>query len=267
MVHSTHEQPRVLLHSTDHHAPRIPHLIRVYGDSLSLPRASDGIAYDDTYPEIVRRQLAIWAETPIALYNRSYGGATIADLKRVCDYDSTYFGDIDEIVILQLGIVDCAPRPLGPTLRYFVGRLPYRIKHKTIRFLHNNRAKILRAGLGSRFTSPTTFEKLYREWLRTICQRRSVVYILNIAPTLPHIEEHSPGLMASIRLYNATISTLVSEIPANRPILIDVHEAIMSLGAARCIHPDDGHHITSTGHRLYADLILAEERKRLGLSC
>ena len=52
-------------------------LIRVYGDSLSLPRVSERVAYYQTYPEMLA---AAWRQSlpdaEVHLYNRSFSGAS-----------------------------------------------------------------------------------------------------------------------------------------------------------------------------------------------
>lgn len=236
-----------------------PLLARVYGDSLSLPRYEDGILFHETYPELVCRALAARLSRPIHLYNRSMGGASIRELMTAWENDSRYFGDVDEILILQLGIVDCAPRPLGPRLRATVGMLPTRVRRPIIRFLHNNRSRILRSGLGSRFTSPKMFRRLYREWLRRITAQTHMTFVINIAPTTEAIETHSPGLSASIALYNSIIREAVDECNTPSIRLIDVHDAIAKEKVDKYVNVNDGHHITRAGHRLYADLILAHD--------
>lgn len=65
-------------------------LLRVYGDSLSMPRAEEGIAYPDSYPELLRDGLAEVTGDTVDLYNRSYGGAPIDQLKQACEYDALY---------------------------------------------------------------------------------------------------------------------------------------------------------------------------------
>lgn len=235
-------------------------LIRVYGDSLSLPRFEDGIPFHETYPEIVCRELAVRLSRPVHLYNRSMGGASIQQLMTAWENDSRYFGDVDEVLIIQLGIVDCAPRPLGPRLRAAVGMLPTRLRRPIIRFLHNNRARILRSGLGSRFTPPRVFKQVYQNWLKRVSNtHRGVTFVINIAPTIPTIEAHSPGLTASIELYNAMISDIVLQMNSPCVRLVDVHRHIQDRKIEEYIHAIDGHHITYRGHQLYAELILAED--------
>lgn len=118
----------------------------------------------------------------VGLYNRSMPGATIVDLYSKWKLDSTYFGAGD-VLIIQSGIVDCAPRPLGPRARNLVGKLPGLIKAKAIQFLHEHRAAILRKGLYSRRTSPARYRRTLERWLRQALENSHRIYVIKIAPT------------------------------------------------------------------------------------
>lgn len=238
-----------------------PLLLRVYGDSLSMPRHEDGITYRETYAEIVRRELADFLGRPVDLYNRSIGGSTLPQLMQLWESDTRYFGAAEECIIVQAGIVDCAPRPLGPRLRFLVGQLPTFIKRRIIKFLHDNRARILRSGLGSRFTSPQVFAKTYQKWLHLMSERHQPVFIINIAPTTPDIEAHSPGLTKSIQYYNQMIDDIVRDLAHPKIALIDAYQQVVDRGVSEYICPNDGHHITWKGHQLYAELIMTQARK------
>ena len=90
-------------------------VLLVYGDSLSLPHAPDGISCFDTYPELLRGMLES-ANTAlrVAVLNRSRGGAPIGALFEQFVDDSTYIGpETGRILVIQCGIVDCAPRPIS----------------------------------------------------------------------------------------------------------------------------------------------------------
>jgi hypothetical protein len=234
-------------------------LIRVDGDSLSMPRATEEILFRDTYPELLRMRIETsWPNRRVCLYNRSRGGATIRTLLEDFRTDSFFFGKTGgDLLIIQAGVVDCAPRPVLPLLRRGIGLLPPRPKARAIRFLHDNRAAILRRGFGSRATRPRPFGIRYAEWLAQAREEFTWVYALNIAPTNPYIEERSPGFGASVAAYNALIDQACASAGPNVRV-IDVHRAISREpdGVSRYINARDGHHITVAGHQLYCNLIM-----------
>ena len=81
--------------------------------------------------------------------------------------------------------------------------------------------------------------------------------VVNIAPTTPEIEAHSPGLMQGISEFNELLARAVSDARSPNIVVVDVYNAIATSpdGVATCINARDGHHITPRGHELYARLI------------
>lgn len=238
-------------------------LIRVYGDSLSLPRATDRIGCGDTYPELLRDSIERKKpDSRVVVFNRSRGGASISELHRQFIDDSAYFPKDDSgILVIQCGIVDCAPRPVPPSVRGRIGRLPLPLRWIVAKFLHYLRPYFLRAGIGWTITPVDRFEWILMKWLQkaqTICER---IYVINIVPTVPEIEAHSPGLSKSIDDYNAVIKRVVEKIKPETVALVDVHKAIVEQndGLVRFINALDGHHITRSAHHLYAELLCAED--------
>lgn len=235
-------------------------LLRVYGDSLSLPRPADGVAYSDVYPELIRDALeATHPGLRISVWNRSRGGASIRELHESYCQDSAYFDPTESsILVIQCGIVDCAPRPVPSSVREKIGHLPTPLRWLVAKFLHFARPFLLRIGIRWRVTEIDDFESRLLTWVKGIHAEPVRVYVFNIAPTVPAIEAHSPGLANSIHAYNEAIRRVTS---AGSATLIDVFGAIQAQpgGLSKYINLRDGHHISKQGHRLYADLLLAAE--------
>jgi len=242
-------------------------LVRVYGDSLGMPRISAGVPFYHSYSELLRAALEeLFLKEKVCVYNRSRGGVSTLTLWDDYRQDSIYFGPSGDILVLQLGIVDCAPRPVPERVRRIVARLPIPLRDAVVKFLHNNRARLLRSGLSWRLVNPKRFAATYCDWLRAATQEFDRIYVLNIAPTIPKIEAHSPGLTASIELYNRIIADSVLRVGNPKIALVDVHSGILKSlrGNASLITQEDGHHITSEGHCLYARMIAEKEAERLG---
>lgn len=245
-------------------------LIRVYGDSLSLPRASGGIRHFETYPELLRDAIA--APRPdirVAVHNRSKGGVLVTELYDQFVQDSAYFApDGQSILVVQCGVVDCAPRPVPPATRARISRLPLPLRWLIARFLHYARPFLLRAGIKWQATEIGTFRSSLTRWLRAAQSQFARVYVINIAPTVESIEAHSPGLRHSIESYNEAISAAVAAANPAAVSLVDVYAAIGKEPGqvSLYVNQTDGHHITRRGHRLYADMIYAIEKERLDRS-
>jgi hypothetical protein len=233
-------------------------LIRVYGDSLSMPRHSCGVSYFATYPELLRDEMEIRVPLArVALYNRSSGGASISALHHRYLSDSAYFSDEDEpVLVVQCGVVDCAPRPIPTWIRRLIARLPVPLKWITVKLLHHARPFMLKSGLSFRITQLPVFESTLATWLEHAKAHFSQIFVVNIAPTVSAVEVHSPGFEASIAQYNAAIERVVGGMQGGRVVLIDVYGAISGTGKVTSyVNALDGHHITTDGHKLYAALI------------
>jgi hypothetical protein len=239
-------------------------LVRLYGDSVSLPREAEGVRYFECYGELVASGLrGVFPGTDIYLYNRSFSGPKITDIFETCRSDYYFFGTAgNDIAILQCGIVDCAPRPVPPRVRSIIARLPAAMRNLIVSFIHKHRASMLRSGLIWRVTPPQIFLDAMIKTLKLTAPVFSRVYVVNIAPTTPATEAHSPGFSESIDYYNALIKDALTVVAAPNATLIDVHQRILSQDqpVERFISQIDGHHITVGAHRLYADLILEHER-------
>jgi acyl-CoA thioesterase I len=238
-------------------------LVCVYGDSLSLPRFDEGVPFFRTYPELLREEWErLRPPLSVHIYNRSRSAAIIPDLFADYSTDMSYFGGGGDILIIQCGICDCAPRPIPDWLRRIIGHLPAPARLRIIRVLHENRARILEAGSVWRRTSPIVFASLYRRWLSRASREFRRVYAINIAPTTTAMEEHSPTLEQSIEQYNDLIADAVRFVGAANVHLIDVSDAIRETpgGIMSYVNPHDGHHITPEGHALYGSLISTIEK-------
>jgi hypothetical protein len=246
--------------------PGDPLVIRVYGDSLSLPRGPAGIDCQHTYAELLVREIAaLFPSKRLSLYNRSRGGSTIHALYEHYLHDCSYFSaSKDQVLVIQCGIVDCAPRPVPAFMRAAISRLPGRVRAPITAFLHRERSRLLRGGFSWRLTSTRRFTHVLTAWLTHAASQFAIAYVINIAPTVAATARQSPGLRESIVSYNKLIEQAVAAAPDGSAVLIDVHSAISgSEDNGLFVSPADGHHITRLGNDLYANLILREEVERL----
>lgn len=229
-----------------------------------MPRDTEQISPWQTYPELLIAALA--SNIPgkkFYLYNRSTGGATIDILYDSYINDCSYFGlKKSQIIIIQCGVVDCAPRPIPKKTRNLLGKLHGRIRTPISKFLHLLRPLLLGSGIFWRLTDEGQFSTLLSRWLDHAEHNYNHVYVINIAPTTRATSSHSPGLEDSINSYNELIKSAVGK--RTGVSLIDANSVISkSNGIEDFIAKSDGHHINMRGHRLYADLITQLEITRL----
>ncbi|HNQ77846.1 MAG TPA: SGNH/GDSL hydrolase family protein [Acidobacteriota bacterium] len=239
--------------------PEKPIVLKIYGDSLSLPRPFEGIEYGEEYCLLAGTEIESILGRKIKVYNRSFGGATVERLSKQFRDDRNYLGD-GGIVVIQCGVVDCAPRPLPSLMRRALGYFPGIVRKPVVKFLHDNRALILKKGLGTRLTSPSKFGKRLRAWIEEASASHDMVLVINIAPTNQKTEDHSPGFSASINRYNEIIRAAVSSVGRANVVQVDVNRAISDEinGLDTFVNAGDGHHITRKGHILYGKALSRE---------
>lgn len=231
-------------------------LVLVYGDSLVLPRAQDGIQPQDTFAEIFCRCHA--RVEPAVLYNRGDAGKTIHDHWFRYEHDAGLFAPCSrDTLILFAGMVDCAPRPIPPRLRRKLERQPAFIREPVVWFLRRNRAALLRRGFSFRKVEPEVFKSRLGQWLRDAKERFGRVAVFEIPPVNTVAEEGSPGFQETIVRFNRVIADAVAEIGDPKASVIPLHREVWlrreNLDAY--ISAVDGHHLLKPGHELAARLL------------
>lgn len=235
--------------------------IHVYGDSLSMPRSAIGIGLTDTYPELFADILKSEMERRFVVWNRSGGALTIKNLFERYRGDVQYIDrDERQVLILQFGVVDCAPRPLPRLLRGILSRSPKFVREPVIQLIHAYRPFLLRAKISFRFTPPGIFEQMLATWLDNAADAYDSVMVMGIAPTNSVTEAQSPGFMASIHRYNEIMRRTVESRDQPHLQFIDIHGAILKEGESGLVD-EDGHHLTLSAHRLYAQLLFNARRR------
>jgi len=237
--------------------------VRLYGDSLALPRP-DRVKNSERY---ISALCSWWSEQAdvrsIELCDHSKGSSTIADLYQCFKHDNGYYGESGDVLIIHCGIVDCAPRPVPRWLRRRIPKLPAPLRKRTIKFLHDHRARILRSTGGWQQLNPREFRLFCGRLLEESANGFSRVYVLNIAPTNQATETRSPGFTGAINEYNTIIAEIVSGLARDNVFLINVHE-LLSCDPEQInqlIVAEDGHHITALTHRLLAETITKREAR------
>lgn len=204
--------------------------IQIFSDSLALPReVPQKVYYEETYPA----KLA--ANHVVAQYSK--GGGTIKDL-----YEQTFYYKMfcPDVVILQSGIVDCAPRPFTQfeehffTLNFFTKGCKAILKRLTKSWLRSLR-KVA-------WTPPKKF-RLYCEQFKKAYPNIPILAI-GILPPRPEYEKLAKGMSKRILEYNKILLDVFGENFIDMSDMPD--EGIMS----------DHHHMTVIGHQFVYDKIV-----------
>ncbi len=200
--------------------------ILIFTDSLSLPRSTPEVCHhNDTWPERLRK---LGHEVCLS----AIGGATIKTLFK----QSFYFGNTGyfDLVIIQSGIVDCAPRFARQWEVKLLQSAPVFGK-VLLKALNTNFIRGLR---NITYTKPNTFKQFVDKFDASYT---CPVWYIPILPASPAYEQRLPGVSKNIERFNQLL-------PAER--IIDIKELtsndLMS----------DFHHLNSKGHQVITKAII-----------
>lgn len=243
--------------------------LALYGDSLALPRINT-VKYSERYFFLIQQSLKENNDVNyFELKDRAQGTLTICELLEKYDHDLRYYDYPGDIIIFQVGIVDCAPRPINDKTRGMISKLPNFIKNRIIKYLHKNRNRILKKG---KFYVKTE-KKVFYNTLETLIKKASNdykrVYFITICPTNNDTEARSPGFTKNINDYNDLIKKAIVASGCRNILTIDINKYIndrfsdIDLYVTR----DDGHHITPLTHSIIADQIIECEKTQNSKLC
>ena len=224
-------------------------IITILGDSLSMARDDYGILYKDTYGYLLG---GILGDNYLVLNKAKRTNMIITQTHFQNIYDDVATTN-SEYFIIQLGIVDCAPRIIsimeGKVLKYFrpktLGTLYIKIKSRNRQFFTKHFPKT--------YVKADVFIDRYDYLTRTILEETTAkkIILINIADTNKQNKLRSYGFDENIRKYNGFIQDL-----KNR---YDKHIELIDLYAVTKDNPelviDDGIHIAQPVHKLLADRI------------
>lgn len=196
--------------------------ILIVTDSLGFPRHEpEMLRYEDTYIGLLKAKYPQYD-----FIHQGYGGATIRELlQHTAYFDRT----LDPtLVIMQSGVVDCAPRALTRIEQYAVAHLP--ILNRLLVPLVKRYSPFLRRIRKITYTSPDNFASYVAQFE----QRFARVAWLGIVPSTPAWEERVVGIGRQVALFNAILAKQTF-IPTDDLVAQD----IMS----------DHHHPNASGHR------------------
>jgi lysophospholipase L1-like esterase len=235
-------------------------IVLIVGDSLACPRPWIGVDLLSTYGHILYRELggryfvANFAEGD----NSTRRSIRRAFIRTYVEKSSATYA------IIQLGIVDCAPRLLTDFER-ILGAIAARLRFLDPLFKLYVRSKSkYRYRLTRMFPNMLIgideFETNYRALLLEIITNNPVkkIFLISIACPGQMLREKSYGIDANIEQYNALLRTICDE-TSNHLEYIDLYSATKENPA--WISADDGHHIHREAHAWIANKISARIRE------
>ena len=198
--------------------------ILVLGDSLCLPRNEpEKVNLWQTWPYLLK------INNDFEVIQLGIGGATI---KNLYEQSSYYFPSEPDIVIIQVGIVDCAPRALGNLEKEIIN------SNRLLSYLfhHLLPTKFMRRIRKKTYTNSSDFSS-YILKIKNRFSNSKIIWI-GIVPVSGDYEKTVPGISGNIIKYNKIIEEKLicnNIFCSTDAIPLD---GIMS----------DHHHLSSIGH-------------------
>jgi lysophospholipase L1-like esterase len=224
--------------------------ISILADSLALPREDVGNhdKFEVTYPYLLDQSLRrrFGSQAPVVM-ERGMRRRTIEYV--LDDWNEQVELKSPEVVIVHVGVVDCAPRVFLRREHTFVSRIRFTpLREGILRFAHNHRRTII-------LKRPRVYVPLWRfeKHVVEVVQRaqrdnvRLLVFINIISPP-DSVEERSPGFQRNVILYNQVLSKQTEHAHV---ALLDLNAILNREGGSQSLTVD-GIHLNEQGHQLIA---------------
>ena len=226
--------------------------IVVMADSLAMAREGEtNVAYETTYPYLLDQWLRqrFGSQAPLV----SERGMRRRTIEYVLDewYELVDLRKTD-VVVVHVGIVDCAPRVFLRRERQFVENLrPGFLRRFILDYVHRHRRAVVNMRKKV-YVPPERFNALVGQVMAKAkaSELRSLV-IVNIITPPAEMDERSPGFIRNVGIYNEILRTHAE---ANGAHLIDLDSMIKAKGGVEQLTVD-GIHINEAGHKMLAQEI------------
>jgi len=225
--------------------------IVILADSLALPR--EGVGNDAllevTYPFLLDQSLRLrfGAAAPV-IYERGMRRRTIEYV--IDDWYELVELRKPDVVIVHVGVVDCAPRVFLRREGAFVANIRVAwLRERILKFTHDHRRAIVERRRRVYVPLPR-FERL----VETVVQKgreaklKSLVFVNIISPP-DSMEERSPGFQNNVIAYNRVLQDQTKHEWIS---LIDLNSIVQNEGGAEKL-TIDGMHLNERGHELLAN--------------
>jgi len=169
--------------------------ILVITDSLGLPRTKpQECKYEDTWPVLLKNK------TDVQVHQVSIGGATVTELyEQLMGYHISFNPNV---IIVQAGIVDCAPRAFTKFEISFLTK--YKISAYLLKIITRRYSSFLRRLRGITYTKPQVFKKIV-ERISDLKKEGIEIYWIGIAPSNLEYEKKVPNITKNISIFNNII--------------------------------------------------------------
>ncbi len=223
--------------------------IVIVGSSLVYNRTSQYDSYEPIYGFLLKKYLRSKGTHDVFIFGRAKNHTRMQSRRDRLLYDIEQFEP--DIVILHLGIVDCAPRLFLEQEQIYLQSLPNFIRIKLIKFLAKHRYYITKK-FKKVYVNIIDFKNYYRQILNKIKEIQAIPIIINISKTNQLIIDKSYFISENIVNYNNVLLKLARRYQCK---LVDIYSIIEN-------QPDhqlsDGIHLSKSGNKELANILITE---------
>jgi lysophospholipase L1-like esterase len=214
--------------------------LAVFGNSVSLPPREDPAVRP--YATLLGERLA--PDWQVLL--RAVDGGRVQDVAR--EAKRCLETERPDACVIQVGIVDCAPRPLSERERTWLGRVPVAaLQRKLIRLLHVHRARVIAARRLIQWTPLPEFRAAFQDLADACCAAGQPLAVLEILPGTRAVVARNPKLAAQIDAYNAAMRAAA---PVAR--FLDAEEQLGGAPVDELAVGPESVHLNQQGHQRIA---------------
>jgi lysophospholipase L1-like esterase len=218
-------------------------------DSIALPRINIGVHAHLTYPFLVQATLNK-AESRLRIQPDCLRGRTIVDAAQAISIRTNQYTTCPEHLVLQVGIVDCAPRVfLQRDIEIITDCIGKPIAEILIKLASRYRPLVAGDPSTTVYVSINRFNAFLIDILRSLRGHTKIHLITIVTPIKQGVRNDDSALGSNIRAYNVAIRSAAASFNC---MLVDADRAIWSsLDPASCF-TNDNYHFNAAGHAIVA---------------
>lgn len=211
------------------------------GDSMCMPRDFDGIPIETTYPYMLAQSFPKYQ-----FFNRATRANTfVKQLSNLRMHDDMLCFR-PEVVIINIGMADCAPRLFSEFQGRVLNFLPNSMSKRIIETCSKRRFYLTRR-FPKVYVKPPDFRTASKKLIDAAISNNIKVILVGIAPVSEAMKEKSYGFDENIQNYNKILKENIE----GKGMFIDVYEHM---------NPEedlleDGFHLTRKGNDLLYKLV------------
>lgn len=228
-------------------------LCLLLSDSIALPRQSIGVQPRLTYPFIVQQTLDETG-SPLRIEPDCMRGRTIVDAAQSLATRTDNYTTFPEHLVLQLGIVDCAPRVfLERDIEIVTDQLGKPAADILIRLASRYRPLVAGNPATTVYVQVDRFAASLADMLRRLRATTTIHVITIVTPIKLGARNDKSPLGLNIRAYNDVIRAAANSYEC---MLVDADKAIWSSHNPASCFTNDNYHFNANGHQFVATELL-----------